>query len=858
MSECDSKHGRLKEICEGRADVPLEVITRYRQRWGMTPLPVGFDLSQRERIRLAEKREVTARKTGGSCSGCGSTTTTDRRPIVRRKPGPGFELKRIMKGKGLPHCQACKDLAEKMDEWAVEGCKDRLEEIIEDIMPRARDWVEKQHPWASALFPNCIKDIEIRRRVTRYVLQAIEAAEMRDDRRARLRRDVFRPRLRCGAVAWQDNAEPIVRIVTAIRTSFRQKPTLENTIASMAKAGFEAPLVFAEPDAQLTDEPAIRFEKQLKPFRSFVAAADHLTATFPSQWLLVCEDDVEFQTGCADDLRALPIDTTQIVSLYVSTDQGQSAELKPGVNVLTGDIHGSLAYLVHGAALRAILDSSTFENWSEEARVDRAFSQAAEECGLSILVHSPSWTQHTGATSTIRPTRRLTSGRISDFRSEISERPLLTLITPTGDRPESFALCERWISRQRYQGDLQWIVVDDGQTPTKCTMGQQYIRREPMDGHTLCANLRAAIPHIRGERLLIIEDDDYYGPDYFSTMMGQLAHADFVGERGAKYYYVKANKWRHLLHHDHVSLCRIGMTAAVFETLKHTVEGTNHESVDLRLRESWTGSKRTWADPLGDMRLCVGIKGGSGRRSRGHQVSSAAVPDVGKAVLHRWIGDDWEAYQGEAVELVAYSVNIGAYDDQHRVRPGSVPFLIVMDDDSIRSEPRIIADSSEPKKQSRWFKTHGCHLFPAAEWILYFDANLIPKSPLIEFSEWLRGHGEADLYLFQHNQRPCLYREAEAIIKSGKASESAIRDQTLAYRLQGVPENLGLYQGSVHLRRNCDAVRQFEKRWWNEIARWSHRDQLSLPVALHNSGVRVKVLPPLSFLQFFDHTPHKN
>ena len=38
----------------------------------------------------------------------------------------------------------------------------------------------------------------------------------------------------------------------------------------------------------------------------------------------------------------------------------------------------------------------------------------------------------------------------------------VTLITPTGYRPEAFGLCIEYVWRQTYNGPLQWIVVDDG------------------------------------------------------------------------------------------------------------------------------------------------------------------------------------------------------------------------------------------------------------------------------------------------------------------------------------------------------------------------------------------------------------
>ena len=57
-------------------------------------------------------------------------------------------------------------------------------------------------------------------------------------------------------------------------------------------------------------------------------------------------------------------------------------------------------------------------------------------------------------------------------------KDLITILTPTGARPEGFALCEKYIAGQTVLQyfNLDWIVVDDCYPETKCTMGQRYVR----------------------------------------------------------------------------------------------------------------------------------------------------------------------------------------------------------------------------------------------------------------------------------------------------------------------------------------------------------------------------------------------
>ena len=77
---------------------------------------------------------------------------------------------------GVPHCQACIDSAAQMDAWGVQGCRERLPEIIEDILPRAREWMAGNQPWAHRLTPDCVEDAALRVGIRVKVIQAIKAA----------------------------------------------------------------------------------------------------------------------------------------------------------------------------------------------------------------------------------------------------------------------------------------------------------------------------------------------------------------------------------------------------------------------------------------------------------------------------------------------------------------------------------------------------------------------------------------------------------------------------------------------------------------------------------------------------------
>jgi len=121
----------------------------------------------------------------------------------------------------------------------------------------------------------------------------------------------------------------------------------------------------------------------------------------------------------------------------------------------------------------------------------------------------------------------------------------VSIITCTGDRPESFELLRRWMSKQTIK-PKQWIVIDDGKVPLTDTSGFDYYRRVPSDKdylHTLCLNLPIAMEKVICKKVIIMEDDDWYHPTYIDYMSNLLDKADLVGFANLIFYYPSLQKY---------------------------------------------------------------------------------------------------------------------------------------------------------------------------------------------------------------------------------------------------------------------------------------------------------------------------
>lgn len=73
-------------------------------------------------------------------------TKPAKEPAEKKPPmadGPGKELMLIFSGLGVPGCQSCTDLADRMNEQGVEWCEANVDAIVADILPRAQEWLSR-------------------------------------------------------------------------------------------------------------------------------------------------------------------------------------------------------------------------------------------------------------------------------------------------------------------------------------------------------------------------------------------------------------------------------------------------------------------------------------------------------------------------------------------------------------------------------------------------------------------------------------------------------------------------------------------------------------------------------------------
>lgn len=153
---------------------------------------------------------------------------------------------------------------------------------------------------------------------------------------------------------------------------------------------------------------------------------------------------------------------------------------------------------------------------------------------------------------------------------------------------------------------------------------------------------------------------------------------------------------------------------------------------------------------------------------------------------------------------------------------------------------------ADPVRNARIYKILSHEVFGDYEASLFVDGNIRITTPSVAamFDAYL---SDCDLAIHAHEERNCIYAEAEACLRWRKDNPACIHSQMAAYRRDGYPENNGLVTSNILFRRHTPAVRRFNILWWNEICKFSRRDQLSFNYVAWKTGLRYNVLPGNAF-----------
>jgi len=197
---------------------------------------------------------------------------------------------------------------------------------------------------------------------------------------------------------------------------------------------------------------------------------------------------------------------------------------------------------------------------------------------------------------------------------------------------------------------------------------------------------------------------------------------------------------------------------------------------------------------------------------------------------------------------------VGKYDQLQEplFKPNNVDYIIVIDGPPPSSDTWKSIDIRSIKgippldgsRVSRYIKLHP-HLFlNEYDYSIYIDANIKTVGDMRYLIYLLNQYGFiANL----HRHRDCIYEELEACIRLKKDDPQIMRKQIDSYRNAAMPERYGLIEANLIVRDHHNpACIEIMEKWWQEIAKHSGRDQLSLPFVLWKMGIPVSEIGKIS------------
>lgn len=243
---------------------------------------------------------------------------------------------------------------------------------------------------------------------------------------------------------------------------------------------------------------------------------------------------------------------------------------------------------------------------------------------------------------------------------------MIALITPTGARPEQFSLCARWMQRQTYKGNVTWFIIDDCGPRSTDFVGEGFkenwtiIKIYPVPlwsvgRNTQARNLSVGIDALLAnykqeeiEAIFIIEDDDYYKPQYLERMMSRFGNYKVLGEMNTVYYNILY--WTYFINRNtsHVSLFQIALKPEMIPLFKSVF---NDKFIDFKFYEKLHAQEFVRRGEIGffnEGNLAIGIKGMQGRAGigAGHGKLLNMLPDPQLTFLKSQINiEDVQVYE---------------------------------------------------------------------------------------------------------------------------------------------------------------------------------------------------------------------
>ncbi|KAJ6806567.1 uncharacterized protein M6B38_289455 [Iris pallida] len=155
-------------------------------------------------------------------------------------------------------------------------------------------------------------------------------------------------------------------------------------------------------------------------------------------------------------------------------------------------------------------------------------------------------------------------------------------------------------------------------------------------------------------------------------------------------------------------------------------------------------------------------------------------------------------------------------------------------------------------------------LFPQARYSIWVDSKSQFRRDPLGVLEALLWRTNSTLAISEHGARSSLYDEAKAIVHKNKATPEEVEVQLNQYRRDGIPDDKrfkgkkALAEASIIVREHNPLTDLFMCVWFNEVVRFTSRDQLSFPYVLRRLNMsQVNMFPVCTRKDLVNSMGHK-
>lgn len=189
---------------------------------------------------------------------------------------------------------------------------------------------------------------------------------------------------------------------------------------------------------------------------------------------------------------------------------------------------------------------------------------------------------------------------------------------------------------------------------------------------------------------------------------------------------------------------------------------------------------------------------------------------------------------------IIYTVIFGPYEELKRpmvITPGW-QYICFTDQDFISDVWQIVKVETWPDKRmhSREYKIN-FHRYIDAEESIYIDGSFQINCNL---DDWWKKRFRGPATFVSHPRRNCVFEEIRTCIKRKRCDETKLRRQEKAYK-GIVPPRRGVIQSGLMMRQRTQEVIALMEEWWDELQKYSTRDQISMAYVARNKRLNTIV-----------------